>query len=159
MGRQVLTRLRSGTSELRIHTGRFDGLRRAERICRLCADDVETERHFLLDCSFYSAERQQLWSSIDAIVSDSQRRSGDRTASASTFSVSSLSADEQLILMTGGGHAVIAEAKCDRPVMSALLIAVAKWMQQRKQRIDELDAVVASLDDEQSASDAAPVPL
>ena len=62
------------------------------------------------------------------------------------------------MLMTGG-HAVIAEAKCDRPVMSALLIAVAQWMQQCKQRIDELDAVIASLDDEQSTSDAAPVPL
>jgi len=49
-------------------------------------------------------------------------------------------------------HAVIAEAKCDRPVMSALLIAVAEWMQQRKQRIDELD-------DEQSAADVPPVPL
>jgi len=63
------------------------------------------------------------------------------------------------MLMTGGGHAVIAEAKCEQSVMSALLIAVAQWMQRRKQRIDELDAVVASLDDEQSASDAAPVPL
>ena len=68
LGRCALTRLRSGTSELRIHTGRFVGPQRAERICRLCADDVETESHFLLDCSFYSTDRQQLWSSIDAIV-------------------------------------------------------------------------------------------
>ena len=40
-GRRMLSRLRSGTSNLRIETGRYEGSRYLERICKLCADNME----------------------------------------------------------------------------------------------------------------------
>ena len=70
IGRKVLTRLRCGVNELRIHTGRFDGLEVDQRVCRLCADGIEDERHFLLTCEQYQDGRVQLWQTIDRLVSE-----------------------------------------------------------------------------------------
>ena len=67
-GRKAMTRLRCGTNELRIHTGRFIRLPEQERVCQLCIDEVEDERHFLLRCAFFSRERETLWRRIDQLV-------------------------------------------------------------------------------------------
>ena len=45
-------KLRGGTAELRIETGRWCGLRSVERICTMCdRGEVEDVEHFLLHCS------------------------------------------------------------------------------------------------------------
>ena len=45
----MLTKLRGGTAELRVETGRWSGLQREERICKQCAlGEVEDEVHFVL---------------------------------------------------------------------------------------------------------------
>ena len=46
--RRMLTKLRGGTAELRVETGRWSGLQREERICKQCTlGDVEDEAHFV----------------------------------------------------------------------------------------------------------------
>ena len=57
-GRRMLARLRSGTNCFRIETGRYEGRRDYERICKLCADDIEYEEHFLCKCTTYSGIRK-----------------------------------------------------------------------------------------------------
>ena len=55
--RQTMTRMRGGTNELRIETGRYANTNRdrrleiEERRCLLCmSGEIEDEKHFLLDC-------------------------------------------------------------------------------------------------------------
>ena len=56
VGRKALTRIRCGHHELRICTGAWDGLDEEDRWCPMCAEAVETEEHFLLDCAFRKDE-------------------------------------------------------------------------------------------------------
>ena len=49
--RRMLTKLRGGTAELRVETGRWSGLQREERICKQCTlGEMEDEVHFVLRC-------------------------------------------------------------------------------------------------------------
>ena len=62
-GRIELTRLRSGTSSLRIETGRYERknnqlLQPHQRLCLICNQNkVEDEYHFLFECSHYWKSR------------------------------------------------------------------------------------------------------
>ena len=54
-------KLRGGTAELRIETGRWCGLRRDERICTMCdSGEVEDVDHFLLHCTGLVEERMEM---------------------------------------------------------------------------------------------------
>ena len=47
----MLAKLRGGTAELRVETGRWNGLKKEERICKQCTmGEVANEEHFLLRC-------------------------------------------------------------------------------------------------------------
>ena len=63
-GRRMLARLRSGTNCLRIETGRYEGRRDFERICKLCADNMEDEEHFLCKCTTYSCIRKDFFDEV-----------------------------------------------------------------------------------------------
>jgi hypothetical protein len=65
--REVMTRLRGGTNELRIETGRYPittrdrALEVEERRCLICMSGaVEDEGHFMLDCNLYSDLRSNM---------------------------------------------------------------------------------------------------
>ena len=59
--RRMLMKLRGGTAELRIETGRWCGLRRDERICTMCdSGEVEDVDHFLLHCTGLVEERMEM---------------------------------------------------------------------------------------------------
>jgi len=65
--RYLLTRIRSGTNQLRIETGRWKRPmeKEAERICNFCADDaIENEQHFILSCPAYGDLRKALFATI-----------------------------------------------------------------------------------------------
>jgi hypothetical protein len=66
--RSILAQMRTGTSFLRIETGRyerqvgangrFEKLPAEKRLCRLCqANEIEDELHFLLKCKQYTQAR------------------------------------------------------------------------------------------------------
>jgi len=59
--RRMLAKLRGGTAELRVETGRWNGLKKEERICKQCTmGEVENEEHFLLRCEGYAEERKTI---------------------------------------------------------------------------------------------------
>ena len=63
--RREFAKLRSGTHELRIETGRHKGEELKDRVCVLCARGlVEDEEHLLLDCWLYETYRQRMFSEI-----------------------------------------------------------------------------------------------
>ena len=59
--RRVLVKLRGGTAGLRVETGRWNNLKREERICKQCEEkEVEDEEHFLLRCGSLVEKRKEL---------------------------------------------------------------------------------------------------
>ena len=63
--RALYAKLRSGTHQLRIETGRWRKELEAERVCCIClTGNVENESHFLLDCYVYSRLRDKMFTSI-----------------------------------------------------------------------------------------------
>src|SRR5262245_61716652 len=58
--------IRSGTHDLRIETGRWNGTPPAARTCRFCAMNVlEDEVHILLDCYVFEREREKMKNTIE----------------------------------------------------------------------------------------------
>ena len=60
-----LTKLRISAHHLHIETGRYQGIPRHQRLCGQCdSGEVEDEIHFLLCCSKFREERQQLFRTL-----------------------------------------------------------------------------------------------
>ena len=56
--RWILAKLRGGTAELRLETGRWVGLRREDRVCAHCSlGEVEDVEHFVSRCGKLARER------------------------------------------------------------------------------------------------------
>ena len=66
-GRRAITRLRCGTNELSIESGRWRGLTIADRVCPMCLGAVEDERHFLLKCPAYARERELMFEEVKQV--------------------------------------------------------------------------------------------
>jgi hypothetical protein len=63
--RRCLTKLRISTHRLHIETGRYQGIPPHQRLCEQCdSGEVEDEIHFLLCCSKFREELQQLFRTI-----------------------------------------------------------------------------------------------
>ena len=60
--RSALAKFRCGTAPIRIETGRYEGVEVDQRICLLCNNGVEDEKHVLLECPFYNEYRKSLFS-------------------------------------------------------------------------------------------------
>ena len=59
--RRMVTKLRGGTAQLRIETGRWKEEGREERKCKECSgQEVEDAKHFLLKCARWQDEREEL---------------------------------------------------------------------------------------------------
>ena len=58
-------RLRSGTHQLRLETGRWVDEKEEERLCNVCVTGkVESEEHFLLDCYVYRQLRENMFAKV-----------------------------------------------------------------------------------------------
>ena len=63
--RSLTAQFRAGILPLNIETGRFRNIKLEERLCTLCNQNaVESELHFLFDCSCYAHLRQPWLESI-----------------------------------------------------------------------------------------------
>ena len=82
IGRRMLARIRSGTNNLRIETGRYERPRQTEeyRICKVCMEETETEEHFLNRCIAYEDIRKEL-------IRDLDKEEGDEKISEILFGV------------------------------------------------------------------------
>ena len=73
--REVMTRPRGGTNELRIETGRYPVTNRdrpldvSERRCLICMNgEIEDETHFMLDCEEYEDLRQRMLDVVSSLT-------------------------------------------------------------------------------------------
>ena len=73
--RETMTRLRGGTNELRIETGRYPNTNRDRRLdederrCLLCmSGEVEDERHFVLSCVVYKEMRKKMFEVVKDVM-------------------------------------------------------------------------------------------
>ena len=64
----MVAKLRLSSHNLNVEMGRRTGLSREQRLCH-CGVDVETEKHFLLDCGLYHEIREKYDVSNDLSVS------------------------------------------------------------------------------------------
>ena len=63
--RQTISKLRTCCHKLHIETGRYKKQAREERKCTICnADEIETEKHFLLNCETLSNIRVKLFQNV-----------------------------------------------------------------------------------------------
>src|SRR3569623_253932 len=63
--RVLYAQLRSGSNQLRIERGRWEGLEEAQRVCKVCGTGkVEDEKHFLLDCFVFERFRSNMFHRI-----------------------------------------------------------------------------------------------
>ena len=76
-----MTRVRGGTNELRIETGRYAITNRDrplelnERRCLICmSGEIEDETHFLLDCCVSENLRQDMLDAVSSTFSRQQQR-------------------------------------------------------------------------------------
>ena len=66
--RALICQLRTGCLKLFVETGRYVGLPRTERICKLCNLDVETEIHFIFHCNSYHEGRVKLHHQVPEVL-------------------------------------------------------------------------------------------
>ena len=59
--RRMIVKLRGGTAPLQVEMGRWQGVKREERICKECnSGEVEDVSHWLLRCPTWNSQRQSL---------------------------------------------------------------------------------------------------
>ena len=69
--RSLLAQIRCGILPLRIETGRFSRLPAPERLCELCnTGQVESEMHFVCECSLYDNARRNLYNVVNLSCND-----------------------------------------------------------------------------------------
>ena len=67
--RAWLCRLRTSSHRLEVERGRYRGILYCDRRCKYCPEgDIDTEMHFLHDCSIFGQERAQFFAEMDAII-------------------------------------------------------------------------------------------
>jgi hypothetical protein len=142
-GRRILTRLRFGCNELRVNIGRWEARPVAERVCRLCAEGVEDERHFLLHCPFLNEERMRLWHGVNAECSQSVHHimRNDQPLIIDAFQWS----DDECFTLLMGGHGMLPDivaAKKERKARVLIMAALTKWMRRRAEELEWLDTCV-----------------
>ena len=72
--RSLFSRLRAGCLDLEIETGRWRGIPKEQRICKLCSNGIENEIHFLFYCSELNHIREQYKEIISIDVEDDYAR-------------------------------------------------------------------------------------
>ena len=66
--RSAYAKFRCGTAPIKLETGRYEGLAVEERICPVCHEGVEDERHVLLECPMYNDIRMELLRKITTVI-------------------------------------------------------------------------------------------
>ena len=68
--RRALALFRSGCAPIRLETGRYEKLSVKERVCFVCENVVEDEKHVLTECPLYCDLRQDLYTVLYAYCVD-----------------------------------------------------------------------------------------
>ena len=68
MHRSAYAKFRCGVAPLRLETGRYERLQLDERFCFHCTNEIESEKHVLLECPLYDDLRYRLFSAISCEI-------------------------------------------------------------------------------------------
>lgn len=142
-GRHILTQLRCGSSQLRINQGRWNGLSVGERICQVCAEEAETERHFILVCSAYQDKRKLLFDKISKVISHhmiTNKNDNDKEDQVG-FNVCDLPSEVQFLLILTGTHPCVRNQNTTRSILAYVMEAINDWFNIRQQLLDVADAM------------------
>jgi hypothetical protein len=126
IGRVATTRLRTGSNDLRVHSGEWHRLDRELRTCTLCGGGVEDERHFLLLCVRLRDRRTRLGQRIDALVHASNPAQSP-SASSDPFCFAQLSCDDRFAILCCAPLPAVAMANCDGALTRMVLTEVGSW--------------------------------
>ena len=132
-----MVKLRGGTNRVRIEKERYRKEKVEERICVFCEKkETEDEKHFMLRCSAYTAQREKMWEEYETIT-QVRRDSLD-------------SEDKQLAALIGDAHQPEEEedkeserTKVYTNIVNRVMIYITSAM--RKRRRMEQEASVKSL--------------
>ena len=71
--RRVLLKLRGGTAAFQVETGRWQGVKREDRLCKECtSNEVEDVTHWLLRCPAWNSLRQPLLPEVRSHTEDAE---------------------------------------------------------------------------------------
>ena len=71
--RRVLLKLRGGTAAFQVETGRWQGVKREDRLCKECTrNEVEDVTHWLLRCPAWNSHRQPLLPEVQSHTEDAE---------------------------------------------------------------------------------------
>ena len=62
--RSAFAKFRCGVAPLRIETGRYENKNVNERVCFICHEQIEDEKHVLLNCPLYANLRERLFNEV-----------------------------------------------------------------------------------------------
>jgi hypothetical protein len=130
IGRMAITLLRTGSSTLRVHTGRWEHLDRALCLCSMCGTAVQTEEHLLLECDAFDSARATLYSTLESWLQ--QAEAAQSIPQQAVWRARDESASTLLQLLLSGHHPRIAAAGLTRRALRLILIAVGQWLQQHE---------------------------
>ena len=68
--RRAITKIRICSHKLNIEAGRYSKIPRDQRFCPFCPNEIEDERHFVMDCSQYDDKRTELFTLLSARSKD-----------------------------------------------------------------------------------------
>ena len=90
-----MAQFRSGTHWLKIETGRYENLTRAQRLCTECCV-VEDEIHYLMECKQFCAEKANLLNMSSTLMANF-----DNLTKSDQFQQIMKSTDRQLLCTLG----------------------------------------------------------
>ena len=67
--RSAFAKFRCDVAPLRIETGRYENKNVNERVYIICRDQIEDEKHVLLDCPLFADLRESLFNEVKGILS------------------------------------------------------------------------------------------
>ena len=71
--RRVMLKLRGFTAAFQVETGRWQGVKREDRVCKECnSSEVEDVTHWLPRCSAWSSHRQPLLAFVQSPTEDEE---------------------------------------------------------------------------------------
>jgi hypothetical protein len=144
-GRRLMTALRCGSSDLAVSVNRWQRVPEHECVCPMCAKlpaAVETERHFVLECTAYAAPRLGLLQRVDALILE---RCGIEAQV-----LSARSSDECFAILLGARPPVFlprqprVQLDLQRQVLAWTAVELAKWMDIRRQALKDIEEVIAA---------------
>jgi len=99
---------------------------------------VESERHFLLECSHFDQRRRSLYARINDLVQNGPAaivRDPSKPAPLANFNMATESSDDQLLLLTGSLSRSFGARVTQQRVLTLILCEMHEWLKEPETRL------------------------